>query len=279
MKAICWIVCWIPLWMWAQPQVDVEIPDDGYAYVLGDDVALREAPYEEGRLIDRLIIGTPVWVHSKSVELRSQNGIRSHWYRVETKTGKTGWLWGGNIAQDAFRSQLNPEVQFVCGYERIARKGEGSLQAKTYHIRAYREGRQLSRMVLQFESEGIDRSQNLGPSGVEEVSDIIKVELTCISTQGCSSGNMYVFWQEGKFVEVLKTEGSSSKMGMPYETLIFPGEMEGQPPYILLQQVSAPKPTTKGTQYETETLFYRWNGRKVELKEKEPIRKTYWKNP
>ena len=251
---------------------DTPLEDMSYEYLLAHRVYLREKPSLKGKKIGVLNIGTRLSLWEKSDNHEVIKGVKSHWYRV--RIGKAeGWIWGGMIAQKTFGSQANYDVKFVYGYESVKTNEAGVLEKK-HQLRAFKNGRQIDKIVFDgHESIPMD-IQNIGNKGLFNVEDIITLNVPDTKT-GTYIGKMYIFWNNGKFTNVANLVDYSDASYSKSESFVFPSDMEGLKSTIVLETII----TDHHKAQENENgeggkkmivSFYTWDGHKLAPKEALP---------
>ncbi|WP_339724427.1 SH3 domain-containing protein [Maribacter stanieri] len=252
--------------------MDKEIPAEEltYEYLLAHKVFLREKPSVRSEKISLLDIGTKMVLWEKSLYAKEINGIKSHWYRVTTGD-QTGWVWGGMIAQKSFGSIADNQVKFVYGYESIALNASGVAEAK-YQLRAFKNGVQLDKMVLDSLGAIPVHIENHGSLGLFNVEDVITVDLAD-SDSGYQVGKSYIFWNNGRFKKVASLIDYADTNYMKTESFVFPSDMQGVKSTILLKTTITKNIKTLDDAFsqnnvEFITTPYTWNGSKLMKKEK-----------
>jgi len=71
--------------------------DTGTGYVSSGPLNLRSQPSKDGKVITVIGKDEPVTVLEKSTNQDTIDGITAPWYRVKTKAGDEGWVFGGYI--------------------------------------------------------------------------------------------------------------------------------------------------------------------------------------
>ncbi|WP_339840096.1 SH3 domain-containing protein [uncultured Maribacter sp.] len=252
--------------------MDKEIPAEEltYEYLLAHKVFLREKPSVRSGKITLLDIGTKMVLWEKSLYTKEIDGIKSHWYRVTTGD-QTGWVWGGMIAQKSFGSIADNQVKFVYGYESIATNESGMTEAK-YQLRAFKNGVQLDKMVLDSLGAIPVHIENHGSLGLFNVEDVITIDLAD-SDSGYQVGKSYIFWNNGHFKKVASLIDYADASYLKTESFVFPSDMQGVKSTILLKTTITKNIVTLDdalaqNNVEFITTPYTWNGSKLTKKEK-----------
>jgi len=253
--------------------MDKEIPAEelSYEYLLAHKVFLREKPSVRSKKVTLLDIGTKMVLWEKSLYAKEIDGIKSHWYRVTTGD-QTGWVWGGMIAQKSFGSIADNQVKFVYGYESSAKNASGVTET-TYQLRAFKNGQQLDKMVLDsLAAIPVPvHIENHGSLGLFNVEDVITVDLADKDT-GYQVGKSYVFWNNGRFKKVADLIDYADTNYLKTEHFVFPSDMQGVKSTILLKttitkNIKSLNDALAQDNVEFITTPYVWNGSKLIKKE------------
>ena len=235
-------------------------------YLMGHRVYLRESPSLKSKKMDVLDIGTRLTLKEKSENATVINGVKSNWYCVSV--GQTeGWVWGGMIAQKTIGSEANYDIKFVYGLESITVNKEGVLEAK-HQIRAYKDGRQIDKIVFDGHTSSPLEFRNIGNKGLFNVEDILAFQIPD-AEKGSAKGEMYIFWNNGKFTNVASLIDDYTASYDKTESFVFPSDMEGIKSTIVLETII----TDKARSTENKKLlfsFYKWDGYKLYKKEALP---------
>ncbi len=251
---------------------DTPVHELSYKHLLAHKVFLREKPSLKGKKVAVMDIGTKLVLREKSLYDTEINGIKSNWYRVDAD-GQSGWVWGGMIAQEAFGSEADYKVKFVYGYE-SSRVNEMGIVETTYQLRAFKNGNQLDKIVLDSLTALPSEVRNIGNKGIFNVEDIITLGLVD-SASGNEMGTSYVFWNNGKFTNVANLIDYSDASYSKNEHFVFPSDMQGIKSTIKLKTVILDKKMTPESALaqghkKYRTSYYSWNGYKLSLKAEIP---------
>ncbi len=251
---------------------ETPVEDLSYQYLLAHKVFLREKPSIKGKRLAVLDIGTKMVLREKSLYTHEVKGIKSHWYKVAVGE-KTGWVWGGMIAQKSFGSEADYKVKFVYGYEGVVRNAAGNTQI-TYQLRAFKDGVQLDKIVLDSLVYVPSEIKNIGNKGLFNVEDIITLALED-SVSGKEMGKSYVFWNNGRFTNVANLVDYVDATYSKTESFVFPSDMEGLRSTIKLKTLITnnkrmPENEMAQTAKKMTYRFYTWNG--YALSEKETLK-------
>ena len=235
-------------------------------YLLADRVYLRNCDGTSCKKRGVLAIGTKLTVLEKSEKTLVINGIQSNWYKVRTQDNE-GWIWGGFIAQKSFGSQANADIKFVFGRESTAQDSTGFL-TEYYQLRAFKNGVELDKIVFAAPTLQPFEVKSIGNRGVYNLEDIITLHIPCMGGCGCTTGDMYVFYNNNKFNHVATLTGFADAEYSENETFIFPSDMEGKKGLIIKksnridEQYLLDGDESK-VRRKVLTTFYKWSAGKL----------------
>lgn len=253
--------------------METPVEELSYQYLLAHKVFLRDRPSLKAKRLGVLDIGTRMVLREKSKNSQEINGISSNWYRVSVGDA-TGWVWGGMIAQKAFGSGADYKVKFVYGLESNTVTEAGVNETK-YQLRAFKDGVQLDKVVLDHLAALPMGIKNIGNKGLFNVEDIITLDLADLNT-GHTIGKSYVFWNNGRFTNVANLKDQETDAYAKSEYFVFPSDMQGIKSTLELKTTIIDKnvvlENTEGQHLKKWTSsFYTWNGYKLAEKEHIPI--------
>ncbi|TMM56626.1 SH3 domain-containing protein [Maribacter algarum] len=248
------------------------IEDVSYEYLLAHRVHLREKPSLKSKRLAVLNIGSKLSLWEKSANYEELNGIRSNWYRARVGDAE-GWIWGGMIAQKTFGSEANYDVKFAYGLESVRVNEEGVLE-KNHQLRAFKNGRQIDKIVFDGHEAIPMEIKNIGNKGLFNVEDILTLQIPSLE-HGSSIGEMYIFWNNGKFTNVASLIDYADTTYAKSESFVFPSDMEGLKSTIVLETTITDfnkvkdEEIVKGSK-KLVVSFYTWDGYKLVQKETLP---------
>ncbi len=249
----------------------IPVQERSHEYLLAHRVHLREKPSLTSKKVTVLDIGSKLSLMEKSTNYEKLNGIKSHWYKA--RIGKyEGWIWGGMIAQKTFGSQANYDVKFVYGLESITKNEAGATEIK-HQLRAFKNGRQIDKIVFDGYVTHPLEVKNIGNKGMFNVEDILTLDIPN-AENGNPIGTTYIFWNNGKFKNVASLIDYSDASYAKSEQFVFPSDMEGIKSTIVLEtmitdyQMAANDLSAENTKMVVS--FYTWDGYKLSQKESLP---------
>lgn len=256
-------------------------PEEAWPYyLLGDEVSLRECPSDTCPLVGVMDIGTRLTLLEMSDSSMTRKGIESRWYRVDVKEG-SGWVWGGYIAQQAFGCQSDPDIKFLSGYEKVVAVDGGFSNGQYYQIRAIKKGKQVAKIVLRSFAWELGGVMNIGPQGLDNLDDILILTVPCNGGCGCTTGDIMVFWNNGKFTHVMDLVGSPDAEYSTGEEFIYPTHMEGEKDVVIKKiysYVETPYGHSRGDSLERHITeeYYKWDGQSLYQLDRDPEVTSYF---
>ncbi|MEL6626742.1 MAG: SH3 domain-containing protein [Bacteroidota bacterium] len=268
-RLVLFLLLFIPVCLSAQDKLDVRILTadeciDSYdvpkAYMLADEVNVRSCPNTSCTAVAVMRIGQSMKPLERSTEIDTVNGVKSHWYKIESGKIK-GWIFGGFIAQHAFGSQTDPSVKFVFGIEKIVE--EEVRKVPVYQIRAFRGQTQLDKISVRSFSWSMGAAHSLGAQGLD-LHDIISLHVPCVGGCGCSTGDILVFWNGTRFSDVHQLVGIADAWASEGSSFVFPTDMEGEKDMVIKEdRIFLEEAEVGGYKRKMVRTFYRWNGQKL----------------
>lgn len=236
-------------------------------YVLADSVNLREEASTSSKTLSLISIGTRVRIIEESEVQQNLNGFTMNWYLIEVAPNKRGYVWGGKLARDSFRSNKNTDFVFHFGLEKIVD------EKAYYQIRVEKNHKEIQRMTL--EGFGATNKQidfySRASCGLSNVDDIL-----CMEGNGefCGDeGGMNVLFFSGeKLWNVRRLSRFSDVPVFASQEFIFPCDMEGVKGKIIYREQIGehifpednPNIKEPTIDYEkNETIYYVWDGKKL----------------
>jgi len=244
-------------------------------YLLGDSINVRKTPGTNGAVVTRLPIGTRVTILEKSREASRINNILMPWYLVEFNGKQQGYIWGGKLALNSFRSNKNPDIAFHFG---IDKKGNEEGAYAEFQIRVEKDHKELQR--LNFKAFGTEYKRhvcsNISNKGLSGVDDILQVDGYGESC-GDNAGAMIFFWTgtELIYVDQLYDYVDGGYFGRQF--FVYPSDMEGEKETVIKKEQVGEIVFEEGQTYATwdshnvvyeknESTRLRWDGKKLQPK-------------
>ncbi|MCB0770391.1 MAG: SH3 domain-containing protein [Flavobacteriales bacterium] len=272
MRILSILLLMLPTSLFAQDEASVHhTPRSNYlfpeeadpAYILRSDVTMRDGPSKDAAVIGSLNVGDRVTIELADTKEEVINGITSSWYKVAVDK-RTGWVWGGHIAQRTFGSHADPAVKFLGGIDAVT-YSDTSGSAFIYRLVALREGKEIDRFAVRSFAHGFDEVMNRGNLGLRTVDDIFFLRVPCVGGCGCTTGEVVVFWSDNKFHHVADLMGSPDGDFSTNTSFIFPADMEGLPETVI-RWTNDHKDLDENEESDNSILristrdYLRWNG-------------------
>lgn len=196
------------------------------AYVLIADAPVHSEASITAPVVLKARAGEEVAVLDVSQDTLELLGVMSYWYRLALR-GTEGWTWGGNLAQRSFGSHADASVKFFGGIDHVTRSDTGRFDF-SYRIVAVKNGRELDRIVLRSFAWGFEEVRNNGSLGLRNVDDVITLSVPCVGGCGCTTGEVVVFWADGRFHHVADLMGTPDGEFSENVLFLYPSDMEGE---------------------------------------------------
>lgn len=198
-------------------------------YLLADSVNVRECGSVECGHAGILRIGEKFIISDASESIDTIRGLASRWYRIESDR-LSGWIWGGFIASYAFGSDTDAQIKFVFGPEKT--ELVNGYPRRIHLLKAYSGNRELDRIEIR-EGYDFESASSIGRQGLQGIKDVIALSVPCHGGCGCSTGNLYVFWDGVKFGEIQEAMGTADAWASGGTEFIFPSDIRGIPGVVI----------------------------------------------
>lgn len=184
----------------------------------GDNVNIRDAPGEAGKVIVTLPVGTPLVIVGGTVVLFELNGFRDKWYQVTFRQQgrlREGYVWGGLLAR-AVVDVKGPGGDFLL---LMGINGKGSLD-KTAEVRLVRAGKIVAKLEFVPIFLSINDGREFGYCTLGAVFPaVFTPPLVLVSLKfeygACDypNGEVLVGWDGKRLFEAFRAVGSSNEQG------------------------------------------------------------------
>lgn len=240
--------------------------DQNY-YTLCDSVNLRSEADLSSKTISQLPIGTKLLILEKTEQLTNLNGAEFFWYKVQTEKKTTGYVWGGKLALQSFRSTKNTDFVFHYGVEKIV---EGTI---FFQIRVEKAHKEVQRISIEgfggpFKNHQLGVFANMGLKNVDDIFTFQGFAEAC----GEGAGIEYIFWSNEKLYKAKRLSHFFDAPFFYQEELIFPSDMEGKKDQIIYkvqsgEHVDDPEnPQNDKIEYEkNEKSSLVWTGKELKV--------------
>lgn len=255
-----------PIFVHHTPRTQYLFPEEADpGYVLFTDAPVHAEPAMDAPVLLKAAAGEVVQVLEATEDTLVLNGVMSHWYRVALRGGE-GWTWGGNLAQRTFGSHGDPTVKFVAGIDHATPSDTGRYDF-SYRLVAVKDGHELDRIVVRSFAWGFEEVRNNGSRGLRNVDDVLTLSVPCVGGCGCTTGEVIVFWSDGRFHHVADLMGTPDGEFSENVLLVYPADMEGEANTIIRVTSTYEEPEAEEevpARYLTRILrreYLRWDGK------------------
>lgn len=211
-----------------------QFEDGEERYLLADNVNIRAEASSKAKIVTNLPIGTGIKIIEKSDNRLRLNGFKTNWYKVSFDSNegkKTGYVWGGLIAEGSIISASDSKVSFLYGIASVKKemRGEYVMEKGVIQLRACRNKEELSRIELKAAGNQLDLFHWLadyGNKGLTNVKDIIEYGESAEMCGGINAYNL-IFWDGKKLVYATTLNPFGDAPYYTRDALIFPFDKGG----------------------------------------------------
>jgi hypothetical protein len=230
---------------------------ESYHYVFGDSVNVRRKASKSSEKTGVLAIGQRIRLETRSEKIDTINGIKSHWYKIQTEE-LSGWIFGGFIAQQAFGSLSDTRVKFVSGVKRFQYLDGGMYPV--HQVIAIQNNRILDVLEDPVFSYHFGEIRTLGSVGLA-LKDVLEIRVPCHGGCGCTAGELVVFWNGEKFSKVEELLGTADAWASESVDFIYPTDMEGiEHTIVKISDFFVKEISNKKVKRGITKEFFVWNG-------------------
>ncbi|MCA5006472.1 SH3 domain-containing protein [Sphingobacterium bovistauri] len=197
------------------------------AYVFADQAYLRDAPSLNGKIIDSLVHGTPVYIKSEAYNPSTIRGFKAPWQKISylyDNKYKEGFIWLGLL--DLGHNKNNKSLNFIHGFLRFEKGTSYSEPTYLLEIKCMDNNNLIARNYYPVSLNGQTYTDskilpNMGLSNLESIHRIGFLGEAC----GIASTHYYFSWN-GQNFETMFQKSSVGDAGVYYyeETILFPSE-------------------------------------------------------
>jgi len=216
--------------------------EEGKSFYVLKPSTIHTAPFVTAAVLGAVSAGTVIRVEERMDELFKIKGFRTNWYRVvfEQKGRlEEGYLWGGNIAINAFQAQDNPELLFLYGVDHVGLVDRGNYEEESIHLGLYLLENKQVRAHVVFEAMGTlytkTQGKALGNKGLEVVKEIIEIAFSDGYCGGVSA-TVTLFWDGQKLHYVNLLSNGFSAKSFANRFYLYPQEHLEKEPTIILRK-------------------------------------------
>ncbi|MFD1631604.1 SH3 domain-containing protein [Pseudopedobacter beijingensis] len=238
------------------------------ACVFADNAYIRSYPDLKSKILDSIVLGTPVTIVSPAYNGDKVRGFYAPWYEVVYKKDnedRKGFIWLGLLALG--RNVDADGNQYIHGFERFVSytnlvQAHYDCAVKLLDI----NGNFISKyeFTYNFGDQTFTQSKILPSMGLEGIKNIHRIEFVGEAC-GVPTNYYYVAWNGEKFIE-MPGRYRVSDAGVFYynESILFPSEHKKEPNYIykLIEQGEVMDEKADDYKYlvnKRQEIYY-WNG-------------------
>ena len=216
--------------------------EEGKSFYVLKQSTVHAAPFITAAVLGKVTTGTVVRVEERMDEIFRIEGFRTNWYRVLFESGgqwEEGYIWGGNIAVNAFSAQDNPNLLFLYGVDHIGLVNRGNYTEESIHLALYVLEDMEVQDSLVFEAMGTLYTQTQGKSfgnkGLKAIQEIIEVAFSDGYCGGVAA-TVTIFWdgQALHYVNLLSNGFSTETFANRF--YIYPQEHQEKEQIIILRK-------------------------------------------
>jgi hypothetical protein len=216
--------------------------EEGKSFYVLKPSSVYLAPFITASVLGNVATGTVVRVEERMDEIFKLQGFRTNWYRVvfDNKGSlEEGYIWGGNIAIDAFVAPNNSELLFLYGIDHIGLVNRGNYTEESIQLCLYVLDKMQVQDSVVFEAMGTlytkTQGRALGNKGLAAIKEIIEIAFNDGYCGGVAA-TVTVFW-DGKalhYVNLLSNGFSTTTFANRF--YIYPKEHSEAEQTIILRK-------------------------------------------
>lgn len=216
--------------------------EEGKMFYVLKESTVHAAPFITAPVLGKVTTGRSVRVEERMDEIFRIEGFRTNWYRVlfECKGQlEEGYLWGGNLAVNAFYAQGNPDVLFLYGIDHIGLVDRGNYTEESIQLALYALEDMKVKDSLVFEAMGTlytkTQGKSFGNKGLESIQEIIEVAFSDGYCGGVAA-TVTIFWegQNLHYVNLLSNGFSTETFANRF--YVYPQEHQEKEQIIILRK-------------------------------------------
>lgn len=246
--------------------------EEGKTFYVLKQSTVHAAPFVTAAVLGKVNTGTVVRVEERMDEIFRINGFRTNWYRVTFDHNgqlEEGYLWGGNIAVNAFYAKDDPNTLFLYGVDHIGLVDRGNYTEESIQLALYVLEDRKVRDSLVFEAMGTlytkTQGKAFGNKGLEAIQEIIEVAFSDGYCGGVAA-TVTIFWegQNLHYVNLLSNGFSTETFANRF--YIYPQEHQEKEQIIILRKETGTFDVNKHPVYENRVdQRYIWKEDKLRI--------------
>lgn len=246
--------------------------EEGKSFYVLKQSTVHAAPFITAAVLGNVSTGTAIQVEERMDEIFKVKGFKTNWYRVvfDNKGAlEEGYLWGGNIAVNAFHAQDNLEILFLYGVDHVGLVDRGNYSEESIQLGLYvLKNRRVQDSVV-FEAMGTlytkTQGKAFGKKGLEAIKEIVEIAFSDGYCGGVAA-TVTIFWdgQTLHYVNLLSNGFSTETFANRF--YIYPQEHLENAPTIILRKESGTFDVNKKPMYTRQVdTRYIWTGKTLDI--------------
>ncbi|CAA6798973.1 MAG: SH3 domain-containing protein [uncultured Aureispira sp.] len=216
--------------------------EEGKSFYVLKQSTIHAAPFSTAAILGEVSTGTVIRVEERMDEIFKVKGFKTNWYRVvfENKGQlEEGYLWGGNIAINAFQAKDNATILFLYGVDHVGLVNRGNYEEESIQLGLYVLENKRVRDQVVFEAMGTlytkTQGKSFGNKGLETIQEIIEIAFSDGYCGGVAA-TVTLFWDGEKLHYVNLLSSGFSTENFANRFYIYPQEHSEKEQTILLRK-------------------------------------------
>jgi len=215
--------------------------EEGKSFYVLKQSRVYAAPFITAAVLGKVSTGTVIRVEERMDEIFKIKGFRTNWYRITFDNKgqvEEGYLWGGNIAINAFSAKDNSNVLFLYGVDHIGLVNRGKYTEESIQLGLYvlENGRAQDSLV--FEAMGTLYTQTQGRAfgnrGLEAINEVVEIAFSDGYCGGVAA-TVTLFWDgDIHYVNLLSNGFSAETFANRF--YVYPDEQLKKEQIIILKK-------------------------------------------
>jgi hypothetical protein len=216
--------------------------EEGKSFYVLKQSSVHAAPFITAAVLGKVSTGTVIRVEERMDEIFRIKGFRTNWYRVTFDNNgalEEGYLWGGNIAINAFYAKDNSDILFLYGVDHVGLVDRGNYTEESLQLGLYvLEKMQVQDSVV-FEAMGTlytkTQGKAFGNKGLNAINEILEIAFSDGYCGGVAA-TVTIFWdgQQLHYINLLSNGFSSETFANRF--YIYPQEHSKNEQIIILRK-------------------------------------------
>jgi hypothetical protein len=229
----------------AKAQEEFENPyfefSEGEELKLLNATTLYQSPDLNAEIIDKIPLGTPIKIISKTENIYEKKGNKAPYYQISIlnkKSEKRGYVWAGDISLKVENYSKNQKISFLFGVSRVVPFNEKeNEQGELFIVCKIISSKKLLSQI-EFKSIGLFDNYRIlnvyDNKKLKGIKNILSFGYKNIFNSGIY-GEQVFFWDGSEILPVRNIENIADPPCYYSEELIFPNDSNGKEGRILIQ--------------------------------------------